>query len=407
MSNRKDKDGRVLPKGVSQRKDGRYIYRKKLETGKMFYLYSTDLTELKKMIREAEADEVRGLDIDGSKMDLDTFYELYVETYKQDKVRASTLQNVKGYYIRHIKGSALGRTKLKDIKRIELVRHYKRLQAEKSLSYRTIEGLNSMLYNALQEAVYNHLIFSNPCDGIMKEIPKGEIEQREALSRDESRVLIEYLELDTRYHMYLPIVKLMLLTGLRWGEIAGLTWEDVVEDCYISVNHAISYRNRGNGCHEYYIDKPKTVNGIREIPITEEMQEMFNLQRQFQHDMKVKNDLEIDGYKNFVFATMSGQGYPYTNEAICKALRCIVKSANQWEAERAKEEEREPVVIDKITPHKLRHTFSTRLAEADVSPAVHKKLMGHSRVETSYNVYCHLGNSKLEQTMNELVGKLV
>ena len=131
------------------------------------------------------------------------------------------------------------------------------------------------------------------------------------------------------------------------------------------------------------------------------------MQKQFQIDLNVKNDIVIDGYTNFVFSTMKGEGYPYTNEAICRALRCIVKSANQWEAERAKEEGREAVEISAITPHKLRHTFSTRLAEADVSPAVHKKLMGHSKVETSYNVYCHLGNQKLENTMSEIKGKMI
>lgn len=399
---RKDSNGRVLSTGVSQRKDGRYNYRKKLETGKPLCIYDRDLTELKRKIKEAEALEVRGIDIDGAKMDLDTFYNMYINTYKKGKVRASTWQNVQNYYNWYVRGSALGKTKIKDIKRIQLVSYYKQIQKEKNLAYTTIAAVNSLLYNALQEAVYNNMLLANPCIDIMKEIPRTEV-KKEALSREESKVLIEFLELETRYHVYLPIVKLMLITGMRWGEINGLTWLDVTED-YISVNHGINYRNRGNGAHEYYIDKPKTSSGIREIPLTEEMKEMFMLQKQYQKDLSIRKDVEIDGYSDFVFTTT--KGHPYTHEAICRVLACIVKYANQWEAKRAEEEEREAIVIGKITPHKFRHTFSTRLAEADVNPVVHAKLMGHSRVETSYNVYSHISNEKLTNTMNCLNGKM-
>ena len=398
---RKDSNGRVLPTGVSQRADGRYIFRKKV-AGKVIYLYDRDLTELKRKIKEAEALEVRGIDIDGAKLDLDTFYSMYINTYKKGKVRDSTWQNVQKYYNWYVRGSALGKTKIKDIKRIQLVRHYKQIQKEKNLAYTTIAAVNSLLYNALQEAVYNNMLLANPCINIMKEIPKKEV-KKEALSREESKVLIEFLELETRYHVYLPIVKLMLITGMRWGEINGLTWSDITEK-YISVNHGINYRNRGKGGHEYYIDKPKTSSGIRDIPLTEEMKEMFQMQRQYQSDLGIQGDVEIDGYSGFVFTTT--KGYPYTHEAICRVLRCIVKYANQWEAKRAEEEGREAVVIGKITPHKFRHTFSTRLAEADVNPVVHARLMGHSRVETSYNVYSHISKQKLADTMSVLNGKL-
>lgn len=401
---RKDNKGRVLPKGVSYReKEGRYCYRRKLENGKMIYKSSKDLTELKQMIKEVEADIVKGIDIDGAKMSLDKFYDLYINTYKKDKVRDSTWQNIQNYYNWYVRGTALGRTKIKDIKRIEIVRHYKQIQKEKNLAYTTIGSINSLLYNALQEALYNGMLLANPCMGIMKEIPREEVE-KEAIKWEESRVLIEFLELETRYHIYLPMVKLMLLTGMRWGEINGLTWTDIDDD-YIHVNHGINYRNRGNGHCEFYIDKTKTKSGVREIPLSEEMREMFLLQKQYQTDLNIRSDIEIDGYTDFVFTT--SKGYPYTHEAACRVIRCIIKHANEWEAKRAEEEGRMAVVIKGITPHKFRHTFSTRLAEAEVHPTVHQRIMGHSRIETSYNVYTHISNEKLANAMKNMDYKLV
>ncbi len=66
-----------------------------------------NLTELKRKIREAESNEFRGMDIDGAKMDLDTFYNLYIHTYKQGKVRDSTWKNITNYYCWYVKGSVI------------------------------------------------------------------------------------------------------------------------------------------------------------------------------------------------------------------------------------------------------------------------------------------------------------
>ena len=46
-----------------------------------------------------------------------------------------------------------------------------------------------------------------------------------------------------------------------------------------------------------------------------------------------------------------------------------------------------------ITPikfHALRHTYATRLFEAGVAPKTVQKLMGHSDIETTMNIYVHV-----------------
>ena len=63
MKKRKDRNGRVLPDGVSLRVDGRYIYRYRLH-GKQKYLYSNDLQELKSKIEELKIDVASGANID-------------------------------------------------------------------------------------------------------------------------------------------------------------------------------------------------------------------------------------------------------------------------------------------------------------------------------------------------------
>ena len=69
VQRRKDHNGRVLPEGVSERADGRYIYRYQ-QYGKTHYLYSKDLTELKRKIEQLKLDVVKGRNIDLATMSL-------------------------------------------------------------------------------------------------------------------------------------------------------------------------------------------------------------------------------------------------------------------------------------------------------------------------------------------------
>lgn len=52
-------------------------------------------------------------------------------------------------------------------------------------------------------------------------------------------------------------------------------------------------------------------------------------------------------------------------------------------------------------PHTLRHTFATRCFENKMEPKVVQKLMGHSNISVTLNIYTHV----LENTMDEEIKK--
>ena len=112
-------------------------------------------------------------------------------------------------------------------------------------------------------------------------------------------------------------------------------------------------------------------------------------QRQlYQKQMRIRDDIAIDGYKGFVFTAKTGN--PYTHESIVRTTKLVVKRANEWEAERAKQENRKLVVIRTHTPHVWRHTFTTRLVEKEVPYETLKLLLGHSSIKTSMDIYTHI-----------------
>lgn len=405
VKRRKDRNGRVLPNGVTHRADGRYIHRT-MVYGKPHYIYDKDLDKLKEKILEFEYNLKNGKMLDISKLTLDEWYPQYIELYKKGKVKDTTLKNQISYYNWYIQGSIIARMPIKDLKRSMVVAHFKELADKKHLAQSTLKNLAGYLYNACQQALYDGVIAINPCIDIMKDITAIPKEIRDALTVEETKLMLEYMKIEDNWaNVYLPIIGIGLGTGMRWGELSGLTWGDVdTENHVISINHSINYRDRGQGKHEFFITSPKTVNAVRRIPMSDEVYELFKKQKKYQKQMRIRDDITIDGYKDFVFTAKTG--IPYTHESIVRATKLIVKRANEWESERAKQENRKPVVISIHTPHVWRHTFTTRLVEKEVPYETLKLLLGHSSIKTSMDIYTHIKQQNYKRLITDVSGIL-
>ena len=104
------------------------------------------------------------------------------------------------------------------------------------------------------------------------------------------------------------------------------------------------------------------------------------------HRRKQK-DLVIDGYRDFLFINRNGNPQVAVNyEAM---FRKLVDKYN------SKHEEQLP----RITPHVMRHTFCTRLANAGMNPKALQYVMGHSNITITLNLYAH---ASLETVKSEL-----
>ena len=397
MANRKSKSGRVLPKGVTERKDGRFLYRYSLY-GKTCYLYDKDLNELKKKIVELNYNILKGERVDKSKLTLGEWYPQYVKIYKEGKIKESTLVNYMEYYEWFIKGSLIDRMPLKELKRVHLVAHFDELAQKRNIAHTTLKALASMIYNAIQQAAYDGVISINPAKDIMKEIQARPKKVKDALTVEQVRVLIDFLKREGEWqNIYLPVIGIGLSLGCRCGELYGLTWNDVdFENEVIRINHTLHYRRmKCEQDKKFFITSPKTEKSYREIPMSSEVKKLFELQKQYQKDMRIRQDITIDGYKGFVFTTKLGT--TFTHEAVTRMLDCVVKRANEWEARRALEENREPVVIPRHTPHVWRYTLTTRLVESGVDLVTTKNILGHSRVNTTIDIYNRISQKQAEK----------
>lgn len=383
---RKDKEGRVLPQGVSQRSDGRYIYRYK-HLGRERYIYDRDLTSLKKKIKEVEDCMLFARDPQADKITLSDYFTHYMQSVKKRQLADVTFTHYNQNFDWYIR-DGIGKMKLREIKNSDLVAYMQEISDEHNMTKKTVQGVCSQLANCFGQAVKDGILYINPALGVAGKIDCRPTKSKIALKVEEVELMLAWMKQDQYFQIYYPLFYIALNTGMRWGEVSGLTWSDVnFETGLISVNHAINYRDRGNG-HEFFASNCKTESSIRVIRMIPEIEERFREQKKYQKLMSIRQDVSIDGYNEFIFTTKNG--LPFTNEGIVATIQRVVEKANAWERERAEEEDRSPVVIPRHTPHIWRHTFCTRLVEQGVRPEVVKELMGHHKIQTSLDVYNHL-----------------
>ena len=262
MVRRKDNKGRVLQKGESQRKDGRYVYQYTDLQGTRKSIYAKDLSELRKKKREVIRDLEDRIDTYGATITLNQLFDRYLSL--KTNIRYSTRQNYTNMWNNNIKHTPLGNKQVGKIVKSDILKLYKNF-SERGLKYSTICTFNGILVPAFDLALADDLIRKNPCIGCVKEFRKDDARERVALSRSQEREFVNYIGSSTIYAKHLPMIKVALKTGMRCGELIGLTWSDVDFDKEeISVNHQLVYR-KVDGKYKFYAEVPKTKSGTRII----------------------------------------------------------------------------------------------------------------------------------------------
>lgn len=389
---RKDSKGRILRTGESQMKDGRYRYQyiDKI-AGKRKCVYALDIVTLREKEKNITLDISDKIRTDCKKVTVNNLFDEYIAT---KKIEATTKFNYIRIYNNHLR-DGIGKLAIVNVTSLVIRRKYTEM-AKKDYSSSTIKGVHNLLFQTLQCAVNEDIIRKNPATGCLKGY-MGNKKEKEALSLQEQKQLLSFVKSSSVYSIYYPMLKYMLGTACRVGEVIGITWNDVdMKNKNININHQLIYKNIGSGT-KLYIKKTKTEAGIRNIPMVDIVYEALLEQRKLQLSLGINRDYEVDGYKSFIFTSKSGR--PLQPSAVNNALKNIVDAYNRNEKKRAEKEQREAVLMPSISAHTLRHTGCTRMAEAGIDIKTLQYIMGHSSINVTMNVYNHV---KQERAISEI-----
>lgn len=385
MSNRrKDTSGKVLKKGETQRKDGTYMYRWIGGDGKRECIYAHTLPELREL--ESEIERELAIGISRKAYSLNEQIERYLKT--KISLADSTRENYKYYYEHLIMESQLGKSKVIDIRKSDILLFYNSL-TEQGLSVGTIKIIHKIIHPALQLACDDNVIIKNPSDGCTKEYVE-DIEKKYALTFEEEKEFLERINIRPRMKRYYPMYAIMLQTGLRISEIIGLTWNDIdMERKAISVNHQVQYR-KVDGDMKLYSNDTKTSAGNRVIPMTDDLYRLFVEQKKIWMMTKKDSDFEVDGHRDFVFISHV-TGKCMSHNSIRRMMKSIVDMNDERE-----------VHLPNISPHILRHTACCRFAESGCDIKVLQYLMGQTDIRTTMRVYNHVDLNRVKRELDKL-----
>jgi integrase len=373
MSMGKSLNGKELGKGISQRKeDGLYVARFSNRFGKRQLISDKTYNGVQKKLREAIVSDEKAINVVSTNMTLDEWFECWMKTCKNN-----CRNNTKDTYARHYKRvqKELGWRKLSKLNLVVMQQAINNLRTDNER-----KNSKKILVDMLEKALAADLITKNVAKQITTVYTKEEKAERRVLTVKETDIFLDAAK-DTFYYNLFVVA---LETGMRIGEITGLQWEDIdFKQKLIHVRHSMTYFSK-NGKYSFEIHQTKTNKGQRDIPLT---QVAINaLRRQyFLKQMIISSEKEpLAGFENLVFVTKNNK--PTTQFLVTECIAGVMKKIHNCNP---------GMTFEKITQHCFRHTFATRWLEAGVPIKTVSKVLGHSQLQLTTDLYMHVTNESL------------
>lgn len=284
----------------------------------------------------------------------------WLETYQKENIKARTYSRYQGLITMHIIPT-LGERNISELGRREIQEFLTQQKKDgnirngEKLSATSTNMMLSVLNLAFEYACDMEYIEENPCVRVRR--TKAETKKIEAFTVEEQRAIESEIARsdDSRLHGIL----LCLYTGLRIGELLGLTWSDVDFDRgVIKITKTVYREKNESGAWQLCVDTPKTKASERLIPLPEYITNMLR-----QDYENAQTPYVVENKKG---ERMSIRSYQYIFEKL---------------TERAG--------VRKLNFHALRHTFATRAIECGMDIKTVADIMGHQNASITLNRYAH------------------
>ena len=363
---------------------------------------------------------------------------MLLDMWVEEELKPGNLSNgtVMAYQgtVNRIKQYPIGNRKLKSVTADHLQTFMDQLSfggvnpdgtTSKALSKGYLRLFSAVLQGAFRFAVFpKRMISFNPMQYV---VWRGKKDDYELFSDDNCEVA----SIPTLTHeMYLKLedflkakdnpallpIQIAYYTGLRIGEVCGLTWQDVnLEKQYLTVRRSMRYNNAR---HKTEIGATKR-RKVRTVDFCDTLAEILRTAKLEQHKNRFKygelyrlnyycevkekdrtyyevytfprNEKVPEGYKEISFVCLRPDGAyesPSTIGIMCKRASKKVKG------------------LEGFHFHQLRHTFTSNLLSNGAAPKDVQELLGHSDVSTTMNVYAH-STREAKRTSARLLDKVV
>jgi len=403
-----------MPKKPPEKEKAKYIRER---NGKYYYRYSLKETVNGKTRRkqketpgfdtlqkaENEGIRIRAALLDGSYVDeaeitLSQWIEKWVNEYysASGKVKESTVK-VRRDGLR-IAEKYFGLKKLKDITELEyqtFLNDLKTLETgrkTKGYSQKTIRMTHEAMRMLYRKAVQIKLIATNitlnaEIPGFQKTVDELESEEElpEYMEKGELARFIqaakEYGDIQV-YHTLFTLA----YTGLRIGELCALKINDLDEiNRKLSITKTLNHRR---SYAEYYLGTPKTPSSKRKVDLGKSVLKILKDQIAWRKEYKFSKGDKFYSKEDFLFVNdKKFPGHPMAPSNLNWHMKRILALAG---------------LPSSLSPHSLRHTYTSLMAEAGVELPAIQRLLGHQNDGITRIVYLHVTEPKKREAVDKL-----
>lgn len=272
---------------------------------------------------------------------------------------------------KHIK-PALGGIQLDKLDPHTIQRFYNGLTAS-GRSPKTVKNIDGVLHGALQQAMANGYIPTNPTNACkLPRVLKPEIRP---LEPDEIKALLREAQLDD----YCNIFTVAILTGCRQGELLGLSWDYVnFETGVITIRQQLQCKDG-----EYFLETPKNGKSRSILPAPVVM-EALRKEKEKQQAAKDYAGACFQNPWNLVFTDALGKHL--VRRTVVKHFKKVCERAG----------------IEDARFHDLRHSFAvTSLYAGDDIKTVQANL-GHATAQFTLDVYGHVTQKMRQESADRM-----
>lgn len=240
-------------------------------------------------------------------------------------------------------------------------------ETDTSLSGKTVLNYHRLISSILETAVKWQIIIANPCSRVQP--PKAERKEARYLDDNEAMQILEKLEQEPL--KYRTMFTLLLYSGMRRGEICGLTWADVdMKSGIIDINKSSLYLP-GKGVFD---DKTKNVTSTRSIKIPAFVIELLAEWKRDQTISMIQMGTAWIGERDEsrkIFTQSNGK--PIHPSSVTDWFEKFIEKYS----------------LPSACVHSLRHTNATLMIASGVDLRTVSKRLGHAQMSTTANIYTH------------------
>ncbi len=367
---------------IRQRPDGRWEARASIN-GKRVSFYADRQGDALKAMRAAQKAADDGVYFEPKRLTVAAWLDTWLAEYIQPSVKPLSYSTYESRVKTHIK-PALGHIRLQELNPTQIQAFYNSLSRKQNLAPKTVKNIHGILHKCLTQAVKLRYIGYNPADAC--ELPRMDRREIQPLSEREIAAFLNEIREGE------PLARLFtvaLFTGMREGEICGLSWDAVdFRAGTITVRQQLQREKKKGGCHYIATTKNDKSRTITVAPyVMGILKEIFAEQKR-QHLMA---GLAWKNEWNLVFVRPDGSYIP--PQTALKHFKAVVKRIGRPDARF----------------HDLRHTYAvTALQEGDSVKTVQENL-GHATASFTLDVYGHVSEKMKKESaarMENFIAKI-